>query len=70
MDRRLFLAAVAALLSLPRLAQAAAAAADAQKFIDDLGESTVKSLTDSSLATPSAIPASAACSNRNSTCPV
>jgi phospholipid transport system substrate-binding protein len=49
MDRRLFLAAVAALLSLPRLAQAAAPA-DAQKFIDDLGESTVKSLTDSSLS--------------------
>ena len=49
MDRRLFLAAVAALLSLPRLAQAAAPA-DAQKFIDDLGESTVKSLTNSSLS--------------------
>jgi len=49
MDRRLFLAAVAALLSLPRLALAAAPA-DAQKFIDDLGESTVKSLTDSSLS--------------------
>ena len=49
MDRRLFLAAVAALLSLPRLAQAAAPA-DAQKFIDDLGESTVRSLTDSSLS--------------------
>jgi len=49
MDRRLFLAAVAALLSLPRLALAAAPA-DAQKFIDDLGESTVRSLTDSSLS--------------------
>ena len=49
MDRRLFLAAVAALLSLPRLAQAAAPA-DAQKFIDDLGESTVRSLTDSNLS--------------------
>jgi phospholipid transport system substrate-binding protein len=49
MDRRLFLAAVAALLSLPRLAQAATAA-DAQKFIDSLGESTVTSLTDSSLS--------------------
>ncbi len=49
MDRRLFLAAVAALLSLPRLAQAAAPA-DAQKFIDDLGESTVRSLTNSSLS--------------------
>jgi phospholipid transport system substrate-binding protein len=50
MDRRLFLAAVAALLSLPRLAQAAAAAADAQKFIDDLGETTVRSLTGSNLS--------------------
>jgi len=43
MDRRLFLAAVAALTWLPRLAQAAPA--DAQKFIDNLGDSTVKSLT-------------------------
>jgi phospholipid transport system substrate-binding protein len=50
MDRRLFLAAVAALLSLPRLAQAAAAPADAQKFIDDLGETTVRSLTGSNLS--------------------
>jgi len=50
MDRRLFLAAVAALLSLPRLAQAAAALADAQKFIDDLGETTVRSLTGSNLS--------------------
>ena len=49
MDRRLFLAAVAALLSLPRLAQAAAPA-DAQKFIDDLGETTVRSLTGSNLS--------------------
>jgi phospholipid transport system substrate-binding protein len=49
MDRRLFLAAVAALLSLPRLAQAAAAPADAQ-FIDDLGVSTVRSLTGSNLS--------------------
>jgi phospholipid transport system substrate-binding protein len=45
MDRRLFLAAVAALLPLPRLARAAPAPADAQKFIDELGDSTVKSLT-------------------------
>jgi hypothetical protein len=67
MDRRLFLAAVAALLSLPRLAQAATAA-DAQKFIDSLGESTVTSLTDSSLSEAERV--SAACSNRNSTCPV
>jgi phospholipid transport system substrate-binding protein len=43
MDRRLFLAAVAALTWLPRLAQAAPA--DAQKFIDNLGDSTVESLT-------------------------
>ena len=55
MDRRLFLAAVAALLSLPRLAQGAAPA-DAQKFIDDLGESTVRSLTDSSLSDAEAMP--------------
>ena len=49
MDRRLFLAAVAVLLSLPSFAQAGAAAADAQKFIDDLAEATIGSLTDSSL---------------------
>jgi phospholipid transport system substrate-binding protein len=50
MDRRLFLAAVAALLSLPRLAQAGAVPADAQKFIDNLGETTVSSLTGSSVS--------------------
>jgi phospholipid transport system substrate-binding protein len=50
MDRRLFLAAVAVLLSLPSFAQAGAAAADAQKFIDDLAEATIGSLTDSSLS--------------------
>ena len=50
MDRRSFLAAVAGLLSLPSLAQAGAAAADAQKFIDNLGEATIGSLTGSSLS--------------------
>jgi len=50
MDRRLFLAAVAVLLSLPSFAQAGAAAADAQKFIDNLAEATIGSLTDSSLS--------------------
>jgi phospholipid transport system substrate-binding protein len=49
MDRRLFLAAVAGVLLLPRVGQATPAA-DAQKFIDDLGESTVASLTGSSLS--------------------
>jgi phospholipid transport system substrate-binding protein len=50
MDRRLFLALVAVLLLLPNLAQAGAAAADAQKFIDNLAKATVGSLTDSSLS--------------------
>ena len=50
MDRRAFLAAVAGLLSLPSLAQAGAAAADAQKFIDNLGAATIGSLTGSSLS--------------------
>ena len=50
MERRLFLAAVAALLLLPRLGQAADAPAEAQKFIDDLGETTVRSLTASNLS--------------------
>jgi len=50
MDRRLFLALVAVLLSLPNLAQAGAAAVDAQKFIDNLAEATIGSLTDSSLS--------------------
>jgi phospholipid transport system substrate-binding protein len=50
MNRRLFLAAVAALLSLPSAAQAGAAAADAQKFIDNLGETSVSSLTGSDLS--------------------
>ncbi len=49
MDRRLFLAAVAGLSLLPRLGQATPAA-DAQKFIDDLGESTVKSLSSADLS--------------------
>jgi hypothetical protein len=38
MDRRLFLASVAVLLSLPNFAQAGAAAVDAQKFIGNLAE--------------------------------
>ena len=50
MDRRLFLAAVAALLWRPSFAQAGTAAADAQKFIDNLGEATASSLTGSSLS--------------------
>ena len=50
MERRLFLAAVAALLWRPSFAQAGAAGADAQKFIDNLGEATVSSLTGSSLS--------------------
>jgi phospholipid transport system substrate-binding protein len=49
MDRRLFLALVAVLLLLPKLAQAGAAAADAQKFIDNLGEAAI-GLSDSSLS--------------------
>jgi phospholipid transport system substrate-binding protein len=50
MERRLFLAAVAALLWRPSFAQAGAAGADAQKFIGNLGEATVSSLTGSSLS--------------------
>jgi len=50
MERRLFLAAAAALLWSPSFAQAGAAGADAQKFIDNLGEATVSSLTGSSLS--------------------
>jgi phospholipid transport system substrate-binding protein len=50
MDRRLFLASVAVLLSLPRLARAGTAGADAQKFIGSLGEATVSSLTGSDLS--------------------
>jgi phospholipid transport system substrate-binding protein len=50
MDRRLFLASVAALLSLPSFAQAGAAAADAQKFIGNLAEASIGSLTGSSLS--------------------
>jgi len=50
MERRLFLAAVAALLWSPSFAQAGAAGADAQKFIDNLGEAPVISLTGSSLS--------------------
>ena len=50
MDRRLFLTTVAALLLLPSFAQAGAAGADAQKFIDNLGAATVGSLTNSSLS--------------------
>jgi phospholipid transport system substrate-binding protein len=50
MDRRLFLASVAVLLSLPNFAQAGAAAVDAQKFIGNLAEATIGSLTDSSLS--------------------
>jgi phospholipid transport system substrate-binding protein len=50
MDRRLFLASVAVLLSLPNFAQAGAAAVDAQKFIGNLAEATIGSLTDSGLS--------------------
>jgi phospholipid transport system substrate-binding protein len=50
MERRLFLAAVAALLWRPSFAQAGAAGADAQKFIDNLGEATASSLAGSSLS--------------------
>jgi phospholipid transport system substrate-binding protein len=50
MDRRLFLALIAVLLSLPNLAQAGATAVGAQKFIDNLAEATIGSLTDSSLS--------------------
>jgi phospholipid transport system substrate-binding protein len=50
MDRRLFLAAAAALLSFPGPVQAGAAAADAQKFIGNLGEAAISSLPGSSLS--------------------
>ena len=50
MDRRLFLASVTVLLSLPRLARAGTTGADAQKFIGSLGEATVSSLTGSDLS--------------------
>jgi ABC-type transporter MlaC component len=43
-------ASVAALLSLPSFAQAGAAAADAQKFIGNLAEASIGSLTGSSLS--------------------
>ncbi len=50
MDRRLFLASVTVLLSLPRLARAGTTGADAQKFIGSLGETAISSLTGSSLS--------------------
>jgi phospholipid transport system substrate-binding protein len=50
MDRRSFLAAVAAILSFPSFAQAGTAGADAQKFIGRLGETAISSLTGSSLS--------------------
>ncbi len=49
MNRRFFLAALAALLPLPSLAQAATTVGDAQKFIDSLGEAAISSLTGSTL---------------------
>ena len=50
MQRRFFLAAAAALLSFPSLAGAAPSAADAQKFIDSLGEAAISSLTGTDLS--------------------
>jgi phospholipid transport system substrate-binding protein len=50
MNRRLFLAALAALLPLPSLVQAATSVADAQGFIDSLGEAAISSLTGSTLS--------------------
>ena len=50
MQRRSFLAAAAALLSFPSLAGAAPSAADAQKFIDSLGEAAISSLTGTDLS--------------------
>ena len=50
MQRRFFLAAAAALLSFPSLAGAASSAADAQKFIDSLGEAAISALTGTDLS--------------------
>jgi phospholipid transport system substrate-binding protein len=50
MNRRLFLAALAALLPLPSLVRAATSVADAQGFIDSLGEAAISSLTGSTLS--------------------
>jgi phospholipid transport system substrate-binding protein len=50
MNRRFFLAALAALLPLPGLARAATSVADAQKYIDSLGEAAISSLTGSTLS--------------------
>ncbi len=52
MQRRVFLATIAAAILLARLpAEAAATAADAQKFIENLGDSAISSLTGSGLST-------------------
>jgi len=50
MQRRSFLAAAAALLAFPSLVRAAPSTADAQKFIDSLGEAAISSLTGTDLS--------------------
>jgi phospholipid transport system substrate-binding protein len=50
MQRRSFLAASATLLSFPSLAGAAPSTADAQKFIDSLGEAAISALTGTDLS--------------------
>jgi phospholipid transport system substrate-binding protein len=50
MNRRFFLAAMAALLAFPTFAHAAAATADAQKFIGNLGDAAISSLTGANLS--------------------
>ena len=50
MQRRFFLAAAAALLAFPSLVRAAPSTADAQKFIDSLGEAAISSLTGTDLS--------------------
>jgi len=50
MQRRSFLAAAAALLAFPSLVRAAPTTADAQKFIDSLGEAAISSLTGTDLS--------------------
>ena len=50
MQRRSFLAAAAALLAFPSLVRAAPSTADAQKFIDSLGEAAISALTGTDLS--------------------
>src|SRR5215510_6496476 len=50
MNRRFFLAAMAALLAFPTFAHAAVATAEAQKFIGSLGDAAISSLTGANLS--------------------